>query len=136
MSKIKDFLEQKVNSQFDGELIYLKIEGNDIVGYLCDITTFYSGTVFFKKYNIELPDDNTSHTGHSLGENKYYNKGRMFDVEKKLIAFTHNKEIQSLELELYDEKTKCNVIIDDIQFSISEINNGNSISFDFIESNS
>lgn len=135
MSKINDFLEQKVNSQFDGELIYLKIEGSDKIGYLCEIHTYDSGTIFTKNYNIEQPYSEISHAGHSPGEYKYYNKAKMFNVENKLIAFTHNKEIQSLKLEMYHKTTTCDVIIDDIRYSISEINDGNAITFDFIESN-
>ena len=131
MVKINDYLEQRINSQFDGELIYLKIEGNNSVGYLSTVQYFNFDRLYLKKNNIELPDTEISHPGHSSEEFKFYNKKLLFQIENKLISFTHNKEIQSLELELFSGNTTCNVMIDEIEYFLIEINKENSLTYDF-----
>jgi len=132
MSKINDYFEQKINSQFDGELIYLKVEGSNIAGYLSTIQYFNFGRIYNKNNNITLPDTVSSQSGHSREEFKFYNKELLFKIENKLISFTHSKEIQSLELELSSENTTCSVMIDKIEYSLIEINKGNSSTYDFI----
>lgn len=64
MSKISDYLKRKINSHFVGELIYLKIEGNDSIGYLSTIQYFNVDRLYIKKNNVNLPDSEISHSGH------------------------------------------------------------------------
>ncbi len=136
MSKICDYIDQNINSQFDGELIYLKIEGNDNVGYISKKSSFYDGFFNLKTINSYMHIDETSHSGHSKLEYKFYNKRLMFKIVDKLVAFTHNKEIQSLELELSHEKTSCSIQIDGIEYYITKIQNGNHSTYVFVENNS
>jgi len=135
MSKINDYLERKINSQFIGELIYLKIAGNDSVGYISTIQYFNIDRLYTKKNNIDQPDSEISHPGHLREEFKFFNKEILFKIEDKLILFTQSKEIQSLELELFSENTTCSITIDEIKYFLVEIKEGNSTTYDFRKEN-
>lgn len=136
MSKINDCLERNINSQFIGELIYLKIAGNDSVDYISTIHYFNVDTLYVKNDNNGIqPDKEVSYPGHLREEFKFFNKEILFKIEDKLISFTHSKEIQSLVLELSSENTTCSVTIDEIKYFLVEIKEGNSTTYDFREEN-
>ncbi len=136
MSKIRDYIDQNVNSQFDGELIYLKIEGNDNVGYISKLSCFNNGSLILKTINSNRHIEEISHSGHSKLEYTFYNKRLMFEIEDKLESFIQRKEIQSLILELSHEKTICSIQIDGLEYYITKIQNGNHFTYDFVENNS
>jgi hypothetical protein len=136
MSKINDSLERIINSQFIGELIYLKIAGNDSVGYISAIQYFNIDTLYEKNYNNGMqPDREVSYPGHLREEFKFFNKELLFKIEDKLISFTHSKEIQSLVLELFSENISCSITVDEIKYFLVEINEGNSTTYDFRKEN-
>lgn len=137
MSKINDYLERKINSQlFVGELTYLKITGNDSVGYISTIQYFNVDTLYEKNNNngIQL-DREVSYPGHLKEKFKFFNKELLFKIEDKLISFTHSKEIQSLVLELFSENISCSITVDEIKYFLVEIKEGNSTTYDFRKEN-